>query len=69
LALGNGGDIEIETRRSALPVTSRARRVPVGLPLRRVRDTIDDDENVLTEYQPDPALREPDFRRRRKKSR
>ena len=35
-----------------------------------VRDNIDDDEIVVeTAYLPDPALWEPDFRRRRKKSR
>jgi hypothetical protein len=35
-----------------------------------VRDNIDDDEIVVeTAYQPDPALWEPDFRRRRKMSR
>ena len=70
LALDNGDDIE--SRPDDMPYPSRLvlGTCRLGSLHVAVRDNIDDDEIVVeTAYQPDPALWEPDFRRRRKKSR
>ncbi len=70
IALANGE--EIESRPDDQPYPSRLvlGTCRLGSLHVAVRDNIEDDEIVVeTAYQPDAALWEPDFKRRRKKSR
>lgn len=70
IALGNGE--EIESRPDDQPYPSRLvlGTCRLGSLHVAVRDNIKDDEIVVeTAYQPDPSLWDPDFKRRRKKSR
>ncbi len=68
-ALGNGEDIESRPDEQPYParlVLGTCRLGPLHV---AVRDNIEDDEIVVeTAYQPDPALWEPDLKRRMKKS-
>ena len=70
VALGNGEDIESRPDEQPYPARLILGTCRLGFLHVAVRDNIDDDEIVIeTAYQPDPALWEPDLKRRRRKGR
>ncbi len=69
VVLDNGEDIEARPDDEPYPARLVLGACRLGFLHVAVRDNIDDDEIVVeTAYQPDPALWEPDLKRRRKKS-
>lgn len=70
LALGNGEDIESRPDDVPYPARLVLGTCRLGFLHVAVRDNIDDDEIAIeTAYQPDPALWELDFKRRKGKGR